>query len=363
MFTRERHRARRPLLRPVLVGARGPLDARDAEQGVPLPAVRGARRPAGARACRASTTTSAAARRPASNLISREDYRAVIDQVIMFLEGRTRPIERDLERRMHEASAGAGVRGGRPPPQPPDLAAHARAAAAGRLGQLARTTSSRSRSTTASPTSSSSRCASGRLDERRSMYLENIGDAPRRRAARLASSPSTTPSRSACRRSSSCPCELDDQDVFEEYLSERRGSRVEVRVAARGEKRRMLELAERNAELALRHEALAAARTRARRAEALEELREALDLEALPVRIECFDASNLGETQRVASMVVFEEAVPRRSDYRQFGDPPRGRAGRLPLDRRGRAPALRPLPARRGGGLRPRASRRCRTWS
>ena len=81
----------------------------------------------------------------------------------------------------------------------------------------------------------------------------------------------------------------------------------------------MLGLAERNAELALRHEALAAARTRARRAEALEELREALDLEALPVRIECFDASNLGESQRVASMVVFEEAVPRRSDYRQFG--------------------------------------------
>jgi excinuclease ABC subunit C len=107
--------------------------------------------------------------------------------------------------------------------------------------------------------------------------------------------------------------------VLEDYLSERRGSRVEVRVAVRGEKRRMLGLAERNAELALRHEALAAARTRARRAEALEELREALDLEVLPVRIECFDASNLGESQRVASMVVFEEAVPRRSDYRQFG--------------------------------------------
>ena len=107
--------------------------------------------------------------------------------------------------------------------------------------------------------------------------------------------------------------------MLEDYLSERRGSRVEVRVAVRGEKRRMLGLAERNAELALRHEALAAARTRARRAEALEELREALDLEVLPVRIECFDASNLGESQRVASMVVFEEAVPRRSDYRQFG--------------------------------------------
>ena len=158
---------------------------------------------------------------------------------------------------------------------------------------------------------------SGRLDERRSMYLENIGESPPGEllvsflaeyyAQQVGVPPLVV-----------VPVELDDQDVLEEYLSERRGSSVEVRVAARGEKRRMLEMAERNAELALKHEALAAARTRARRAEALEELREALDLEALPVRIECFDASNTGESQRVAAMVVFEEAVPRRSDYRTF---------------------------------------------
>jgi excinuclease ABC subunit C len=104
-----------------------------------------------------------------------------------------------------------------------------------------------------------------------------------------------------------------------EYLGELRGAQVELRASERGDKRRMLELATRNAELALRHDALVAERTRARRAGALEELREALDLEALPVRIECFDISNLGETNRVASMVVFEEAVPRRADYRKFG--------------------------------------------
>jgi excinuclease ABC subunit C len=158
---------------------------------------------------------------------------------------------------------------------------------------------------------------SGRLGERRSMYLENIGESPPSEllvtflaeyyAQQVGVPPLVV-----------VPCELEDQDVLEEYLSERRGSRVEVRVASRGEKRRMLEMAERNAELALKHEALAASRTRARRAEALEELREALDLEALPIRIECFDASNTGESQRVAAMVVFEEAVPRRSDYRTF---------------------------------------------
>ena len=115
------------------------------------------------------------------------------------------------------------------------------------------------------------------------------------------------------------PEPVEDADVLEEFLSERRASKVEIRVPERGDKRRMLELAQRNAELALRHDALVAETTRARRAQALEELREGLDLEALPLRIECFDVSNLGESNIVASMVVFEEAVPRKSDYRKFG--------------------------------------------
>ena len=112
---------------------------------------------------------------------------------------------------------------------------------------------------------------------------------------------------------------VEDTDLLELLMGEKRGAKVEIRVAERGEKRRMLDLARRNAELALRHDALAAERTRARRAQALEELREALDLEALPMRIECFDVSNLGESNTVASMVVFEDGTARRSDYRSFG--------------------------------------------
>jgi excinuclease ABC subunit C len=253
---------------------------------------------------------------PCVHLISHDDYRAVIDQVIMFLEGRTRPIERDLERRMQAASAA----------QEFEEAARLR----NRLTSL-RTLAQRQYVDSGSSTYDVVAIAieegienvqlfpvrSGRLDERRSMYLENIDGSPAGEllvaflaeyyAQQVGVPPLVV-----------VPCELDDHEVLEEYLSERRGSRVEVRVAARGEKRRMLEMAERNAELALKHEALAAARTRARRAEALEELREALDLEALPVRIECFDPSNTGESQRVAAMVVFEEAVPRRADYRTF---------------------------------------------
>ncbi len=107
--------------------------------------------------------------------------------------------------------------------------------------------------------------------------------------------------------------------ALEELLSERRGSRVEVRSAERGDKRRLLDLAERNARFALdqdrtRHELMAK-----RRRDSLDELQHHLGLDAPPVRIECYDISNLGATHTVASMVVFEGAVPAKAHYRSFG--------------------------------------------
>ena len=101
-------------------------------------------------------------------------------------------------------------------------------------------------------------------------------------------------------------------------FGERRGARVEVRAAERGDKRRLLELAERNAELALEQEKLKAERRRQQRVEALDDLQEELGLDALPLRIECFDISNLMGTHTVASMVVFEGGAPKKSDYRRF---------------------------------------------
>ena len=85
-----------------------------------------------------------------------------------------------------------------------------------------------------------------------------------------------------------------------------------MRPAQRGEKRRLAELAAQNASSRWSTTQLMSQRTRARRIEALEELRERLNLESLPVRIECFDISSLGEANRVASMVVFEDAVAKR---------------------------------------------------
>jgi excinuclease ABC subunit C len=114
--------------------------------------------------------------------------------------------------------------------------------------------------------------------------------------------------------------ELGDRtDVLAEALSSQRDSQVEVRVASRGDLRRLRELAVKNANLALAQDKLRREHRRQQRVESLSALQDALELERVPVRIEGFDISNLGETHTVASMVVFEGGAPKKSDYRKFG--------------------------------------------
>lgn len=102
------------------------------------------------------------------------------------------------------------------------------------------------------------------------------------------------------------------------WLTSLRGSRVDLRVPRRGDKRTLLETVERNA-----GQALALHKTRrggdlTTRSQALQELQDALALDSAPLRIECFDVSNLQGTEVVASMVVFEDGLPRKSEYRRF---------------------------------------------
>jgi excinuclease ABC subunit C len=115
------------------------------------------------------------------------------------------------------------------------------------------------------------------------------------------------------------PRDTGDLGALAELLSEKRGARVEVRTAERGEKRRLQQLADENARHALVTEQAATDQKRARRVEALEELREALNLESLPIRIECYDISHAMGQDPVGSMVVFQDAQPRKADYRKFG--------------------------------------------
>jgi excinuclease ABC subunit C len=114
--------------------------------------------------------------------------------------------------------------------------------------------------------------------------------------------------------------ELKDRTgVLAEALSSQRDAQVELRVASRGDLRRLRELAEKNAKLALAQDKLRREHRRQQRVETLSALQDALGLERVPVRIEGFDISNLGETHTVASMVVFEGGAPKKSDYRKFG--------------------------------------------
>src|SRR5205085_8307865 len=83
--------------------------------------------------------------------------------------------------------------------------------------------------------------------------------------------------------------------------------------------RRLQELADQNAQLALASDVAQSERKRLRRVEALEELREALNLESLPIRVECYDISNIQSESPVGSMVVFEDALPKKAHYRKFG--------------------------------------------
>ncbi|MDQ4001206.1 MAG: excinuclease ABC subunit UvrC [Actinomycetota bacterium] len=105
---------------------------------------------------------------------------------------------------------------------------------------------------------------------------------------------------------------------IERHLSELRGTRVEVRRPQRGDKRRILEMAERNAKLSLEHEKVLEETQRDRVASTLDSLREELALPNLPVRIECYDISNTMGTNSVASMVVFQGGRPAKDQYRRF---------------------------------------------
>ena len=109
-----------------------------------------------------------------------------------------------------------------------------------------------------------------------------------------------------------------DPDVVTELLSMARGSRVDLRVPQRGDKRALMETVTRNAEQAFRLHKLKRASDLTARSRALGELQEALGLADAPLRIECYDVSHVQGTNVVASMVVFEDGLARKSEYRRF---------------------------------------------
>jgi len=255
---------------------------------------------------------------PCVGYVSKEDYREIIDRVIEFLSGETRPIQRDLERRMREAAEEERFE---------DAARYRNRLNS--IRHLAERQAADRRSVgtvdVIGIALDGDRAAvqifplrDGKLVDRYGFHLENVGgqDAGDVLEAFVleyyGSAPSVPPQLVV-------PPDAGDTAALEQFLTERRGARVEVRAPERGEKKRLQDLAGQNARLALESDAIQAEQKRLRRVEALEELREALNLESLPIRIECYDISNIQAESPVGSMVVFQDAVPKKAHYRKFG--------------------------------------------
>jgi excinuclease ABC subunit C len=254
---------------------------------------------------------------PCVGYVSEAEYRANIDAIVRFLSGRYRAIERELEERMQAAAAEQEFE---------------RAAAFRNRLRAVRSLFERQRvaneavgtldviAVAVDGTDANAQVfqvRDGVLADRQSFYLENRagrseGEVAEEFTIQYYSTSLSIPSEIVG------PAALAQDEALHELLAERRSGSVELRHARRGEKRRLYELAERNARLALEQDKLRAERRRQQRVDALNDLREALALDALAVRIECFDISNLGATHTVASMVVFEGGAPKKSDYRRF---------------------------------------------
>ncbi|YAL81916.1 excinuclease ABC subunit UvrC [Dermacoccaceae bacterium W4C1] len=110
----------------------------------------------------------------------------------------------------------------------------------------------------------------------------------------------------------------NDPEAMSAWLTGLRGAAVDLRIPQRGDKRALMETVHRNAEQALARHKVSRAGDLTARSQALEELQENLELPQAPLRIECYDVSHVQGTQVVASMVVFEDGLPRKGEYRRF---------------------------------------------
>jgi excinuclease ABC subunit C len=255
---------------------------------------------------------------PCVGYISKDEYRSNVDTIIDFLSGRYRQIERALDQGMRKAA---------------DEQEFEQAAVLRNRLKAVRSLLERQRiaNETVGTLDAIGVAAEGSdanaqvfqvrdgvLQDRQSFYLENAakrdeGEVAEEFVLQYYASAIAVPPQVIVPRS------VADATTLAEALAERRGAPVEVRHAERGDKRRILELAERNARLALDQDRLRSERRRSQRIEALDRLQRALKMDAIPMRIECFDISNLMHAHTVASMVVFEGGAPKKSDYRRFG--------------------------------------------
>src|SRR5919106_1293446 len=255
---------------------------------------------------------------PCIGAVSKEDYDKIIADVVAFLEGRVDHLIRERESGMREAAREMDFE------RAAKLRDELSALTHVRDRQQATIATEDSFDAFGAHSEGESACVQvfavreGQIVNRDSFLLDNYGEASAGAVA-LQFVPQYY-STAAVPREVLLQTEKPEESLapLETHLSELRGSRVEARRPQRGDKRRVLEMATRNAELGLAHEKILEETRRNRVASTLDALREELALPKLPLRIECYDISNTMGTNPVASMVVFQGGRPAKDQYRRF---------------------------------------------
>lgn len=254
---------------------------------------------------------------PCIGAATAEEYRGVIDQVILFLEGKQEQVARDLRRRMDQAAGALEF----------ERAAYLRdqIRAVERVLERQKVISQvkRDEDVVAYAQEGNQCCVQvflirgGKLFGREHFVLEGTQDEPPAAVMTsfiqqyYADVPNVPPALVL-------QYPVNDAAELAEWLQERRGGRVTLSVPQRGEKRRLVEMVAENAHQTLQQLHARWLSDLGKTAAALTELQDQLDLPQLPLRMECYDISNISGTNSVGSMVVFEEGRPKNADYRRF---------------------------------------------
>ncbi len=255
---------------------------------------------------------------PCIGAVTKEEYDVIIADVVAFLEGRVDALIGDRKAAMSEAAAAMDFE------RAAKLRDELTALTHVRDRQQAAISSEESFDAFGSYAEGESACVQvfavrdGRIVNRDSFLLDNYGESP----AESVALQFVTQYYGSAAVPREVLVESDETDEalapLVAHLSELRGARVEVRRPRRGDKRRILEMAARNAKLSIDHERVLEEARRNRVASTLDALQEELALPKLPVRIECYDISNTMGSDSVASMVVFQGGRAAKDQYRRF---------------------------------------------
>lgn len=254
---------------------------------------------------------------PCIGAVSKDQYRAMIQGLMDFLEGRSEHIIRDIEDRMAEASANLQFE--EAAQYRDQLQAIDKVVAKQKVIATANT----DQDVIAFAREQGDACVQvffirhGKLIGREYFLLEGTED--EEDAAVLQEFVTQFYDEAAhIPKEVLLPDEVDEARIIEQWLQQKRGQKVTIKVPRRGKKKKLVEMAANNAQDTLATLRQQWAVDRSRHVEAMSELQEVLDLPAAPARIECYDISHTQGAQTVGSMVVFVHGVPRKSDYRRF---------------------------------------------